>query len=577
MLTTGLFSTHLEWPAPGARVAGPVVWLRGWVVGHAGCDFVDVRARTASGVFLGVLGLPRTDLAAHFAPTRRWLPAEFIVAVAAADGDCHIELEAQDQHGRWHALPSLAVTVAPDGAASPRVEGKFLPHPGGGSAERVPHLPLHGHLDDPEDGAAIRDGVLPVFGWFVHDEQRVARVSATFDTRTFSVLASGLTDDALAQKVPHLPAARHGRVRGTVPYFSTYADRACLRVYVELSDGSVQLALARRLAPCAESAPPPTATRALPQAMLPAHPSGRPRRLLVVLRTLRPNDATLRALDVVSWLAASGRWVARAVAAEDGPLDPRFDAAGCSVQQLDLRALTAAQGAAAEAELARLDRTIWWRHLDALALFDETTDWIIPLARRHGLPVFRDPADLLAWHPPTERLLFDAAAPARAPIRGQARHGGWTLLASGIENPRGTPVVLTDLREDEDEQLLRDSLCAVPTVRAEAETTACSALICPAWRDHPLRTLLAAAVSGVPVITTPAAPLATTFSHGEFALVPPGNPLALAHALADLQANPAAAQRRAEAARRVATAHHDPAVLLPRWCAALEATVIASR
>lgn len=577
MLTTGLFSTHLEWPAPGARVAGPVVWLRGWVVGHAGCDFVDVRARTASGVFLGVLGLPRTDLAALFAPARSWLPAEFIVAVAAADGACRIELEAQDQHGRWHGLQALAVTVAADGATSPRVEGKFIPHPGGGLVERVPHLPLHGHLDDPEDGAETHDGVLPVFGWFVHDRERIARVSATFDTRTFSVLASGLTDDALAKKVPHLPAARHGRVRGAVPYFSTYADRACLRIYVELADGSVQLALARRLAPRPEAVSPPTVGGALPQALLPAHPSGRPRRLLVVLRTLRPNDATLRALDVVSWLAASGRWVARAVAAEDGPLGPRFDAADCSVQQLDLRALTAAQGAAAETELARLDRTIWWRHLDAIALFDETTDWIIPLAQRHGIPVFRDPANSLIWHPPTERFLFDATAPALAPIRGHARHGAWTLLGAATENPGSGPLVLTDLREDEDEQLLRASLVAAPALLAGAPTETCAAVICPAWRDHPLRTLLAAVASGVPVVTTPVAPLAATFAHGEFALVPPGNPLALAHALTDLQANPAAAQRRAEAARRVATAHHDPAALLPRWCAALEAAVVAAR
>ena len=57
---------NLEWPAEGACLAGPVVWLRGWVVGKPGHDFGDVRVRHEGLTHLGVLGLPRTDLAAHF-------------------------------------------------------------------------------------------------------------------------------------------------------------------------------------------------------------------------------------------------------------------------------------------------------------------------------------------------------------------------------------------------------------------------------------------------------------------------------------------------------------------------------
>lgn len=577
MHTTGLFSTNLEWPPPGARVAGPIVWLRGWVVGHAGCEFVDVRARNATGIFLGVLGLPRVDLAAHFAPPRRWLPAEFVVAVPAPDGPCRVQLEAQDAHGNWLELHSVEFIVAADGAANPRTEGKFVPAPGGGSVERVPHLPMHGHLDDPEDGAPISDGVLPVFGWFVHEQRKIVRVTATFDARVFTALASGLTDDALAAKVPQLPAARHGRVRGHVPYFATYPTTACLRLYVELDDGSVQLALARRLAPTPATPAPAVPSAPLAQVELPALPSGRPRRLLLVLRTLRPDDAARRALDVVRWFAAGGRWVARAISAEDGPLTASLEAANCPVQQVDLRAFSKARGVAADAELATLDRGIWWRHLDAVAVFDETSEWIAPLARQHGLPIFRDPSEELLWHAPDERMAFDASAPLVAPIRGAARHGAPTLLALAADSGADFEVAVTDVREDEEEQLFRASLRDPASVRVADAPPSCSAIVCPAWRDHPTHTLLTAIASGVPIITTPTAPLATTFRAGELVFIPPGNPLALRHAIDDLRARPEAALRRAAAAQRLVWGQHAPARQLPRWCAALEAAVAAGR
>lgn len=566
---------NLEWPASGAHIAGPVVWLRGWVVGKPGHDFIDIRARTAAGVFLGVLGLPRTDLATHFAPTRAWLPAEFIVAVSAADGALSIALEAQEARGNWVPLQTLDLTVAPDGLANPRTEGELVLHAGGGAVMRVPHLPLHGHLDDPGADPEVHDGVLSVFGWFVHDQHRITRVLATLDGRTFSVLASGLTDDVLAQKIPHLPAARHGRVRGAVSFFATHFAPVCLRVYVELDNGSVQLALARRVSPRAKPATPATPAPSLAQAALPPLPSGRPRRLLIVVRTMRPDDATLRALDVARHLRESVRWVARVVTAEDGAMRARFEAADCAVQLVDLRALTAATGAARDAALARLDRAIWWHHLDAIALFDSTSEWIAPLAKQRGLPLFRDPVASLAWFAPDERFTHDASAPLLAPIRGLARHGAPTLLGAIAELAAPPALVVGDVRDEEDEELFRAALAFAPSLRADTAPASCAAVVCAAWRDHPIRALLTAAASDVPLITTPAPQLETTFAHGELVYFAPNNPLALAHAMLDLQANPTAALRRADAARRAVRAAHDPAQQLPRWRAALEAAVAA--
>ena len=54
---------NLEWPAAGAHLAGPVVWLRGWVVGKPGHDCVDLRVRKGNQVRVGITA-PK-DVAVH--------------------------------------------------------------------------------------------------------------------------------------------------------------------------------------------------------------------------------------------------------------------------------------------------------------------------------------------------------------------------------------------------------------------------------------------------------------------------------------------------------------------------------
>src|SRR5206468_2184842 len=121
----------------------------------------------------------------------------------------------------------------------------------------------------------------------------------------------------------------------------TIASPACLRIYAELSDGTVELCFAQRLQlettfAAGPAVPPyqnPAATRR--GRTLAALPSGRPRRLLIATKTLQPDDATLRALDVVRHLIASHQWAVRLVVSEDGPLRDAFEMAGCPVQMID--------------------------------------------------------------------------------------------------------------------------------------------------------------------------------------------------------------------------------------------------
>jgi O-antigen biosynthesis protein len=315
---------HVEWPAPGARVAGPVVWVRGWLVAKPGWAFDAVRARADGGTHLGILGFPRADLAAHFGRDDAWLPAEFLLGMPAADGDLRLVLEAREVSGEWVGLGEFACTVAPDGSPAPQAGGELHPVTGGTRLERGPHQPFDGFLDLPETLATARHGELRVFGWLTHAGQAIRSLRATLDGHTHRLLDHGQPDDVLAKKFPGRPGIATSRFSGWVDSPAELNAPACLRLHAELADGSTHLCFARWVTPqCSDDPVPPPAAPSTTGA-LPALPSGRPRRLLLVLRTLREVDATGRALDVVRHLHAGGRWVARAVATEEGPARARF-------------------------------------------------------------------------------------------------------------------------------------------------------------------------------------------------------------------------------------------------------------
>ncbi|HEY4248786.1 MAG TPA: hypothetical protein VGM64_18330 [Lacunisphaera sp.] len=604
MQETALFFHQLEWPAPETRVAGPVVWLRGWVVAKPGYNFVDVRTTGSTGVHLGVLGLPRTDLAPHFKSRRRWLPAEYIIGVALPDGPAEVAVEAMDESGNWHRLQNLVVNVAADGATSARVDGDVLNRAGGSSTRRGPHLPFHGHLDEDETPAAVRDGRIGLFGWLLHETQAVRRVFATFDGRVFNALESGLTDESLAEKVPQLPAARHARLRGGVDAPPTLFSPSCLRVYAELADGSVHLCFARRInLPAEIVAKPAPAASTAPRAEgngLPTLPSGRPRRLLAVVRSLQPDDATLRALDVVRHLVATTQWAVRILASEDGPLHTTFEAAECPVQIVDPRGFFAATSSEEAAEaLRKIGRDIWWRHLDGVALFDFDSTWASQLAAKNGVPVFHDPGESLAWAAPTALFRADSNAEFIAPIRGLAAHGAGVLLHAAAqlsERSLTRPIYVADVRGTTEESLFRASqqlnpglshlwsrsdpaavgggtTAGSPWLQAIASggTLAAGALICPVFDGHPHRALLSGLATEMPVVTTPSPLLSAAFGANEVTFVPCGNPLVLANAITDLLGNPVARERRTAAAGRIVHDQFSPSRQLPRWRALMEA------
>jgi glycosyltransferase involved in cell wall biosynthesis len=621
---------NLEWPPPGARLAGPVVWLRGWVVGKPGCECVDLRVRHAGGTHLGVLGLPRTDLAAHFQASRPWLPAEFIIGVPVSDGPVTFVLEVMDAHGGWHELQQVALTVAPDGSPAPRVEGRLEASPDGTWTVRDAHHPFHGHLDDPGPTPMIRHGRAPVFGWLLDETRPLAGVLATTDTLVFNHLAHSLTDEALAAKVPQHAAARQARLRGQVDFPATLTQPACLRVYAVSPDGSVNLCFAQRLTPAPQ---PPRDTPStppyppIPRRALPALPSGRPRRLLLVVRSLLPNDATLRALDLARHLVASTRWAARLVSTEDGPLRQAFEQAGIESLVVNPGPLFSARDSTAmDHALKELQRPIWWGHLDAVAVFDPVCGWAITLGRRQDIPVLfdcladepmePDPTAIPAvqsllregWRSATG-LCFGSATAARA------QHGHLGDLPAEIITQWHTPgltpavfpaspwVALAPLRTAdwlarhhpaaaarwifqqgpaggmEDERLARlDDAFNCPALRRTGDWSVDGIALClgPLFARGPLRPVIDAVAAGIPVVAPRLAVIEEIFQDTRVALVDDANPIAAAHDLLAWEALPASFEREAAALAPVFRARHDPARLLPRW-ESLLATIAAAR
>jgi len=621
---------NLEWPVPGARLAGPVVWLRGWVVGKPGHDCIDLRVRHGGRTHLGVLGLPRTDLAAHFKSARPWLPAEFILGVPVPDGPVTLTLEVMDAHGGWHELQAIALTVAPDGTPPPRIEGRLESHAGGTWTVRDAHHPFHGHLDDPGPAPHIMHGRAPVFGWLLDETQPLAAVLATTDTLVFNHLHHSLTDDALAVKVPQHAGARLARLRGQVDWPATLIHPACLRVYAVSPDGSVHLCFAQRITPALGESRPEAGNHpyaAVENQSLPALPSGRPRRLLLVIRSLLPNDATLRALDLARHLISSHRWAARIVSAEDGPLRRDFELAGAESLVVNPGPLFAAGDVAAmDRALAELKRQIWWGHLDAVAVFDPVCGWVIPLARAQKIPVLFDcttcepmepdttaipavqallreswrsatavcfasatsaraqhtrlgpcPAEIIShWHTPglSPIALEEGSRLALAPLRTVdwlARHhpesaAGWTFR----QGPAGGVNA---------ERLARqDDTFNFPALQHTDDWSVHGVALClgPLFGRGPLRPVIDAVAAGIPTVAPRLAITEELFSDSRVPLVDEANPLALAHAVLAWESLPAASQRESAAIAPAFRAKHDPAVLLARWEHLLE-SVAASR
>jgi hypothetical protein len=620
---------NLEWPEPGARISGPVLWLRGWIVAKPGCDIIDVRVRHDQRTCLGILGLPRVDLADHFKSDREWLPAEFILGVPVTDGEAVFKLEAMDANGAWQTLRELRFTIAPDGTPPPRIEGRLEASGENIHTVRDAHHPFHGHLDQPTAQPALNHGRAPIFGWLLDETGPLKHVAATTDGLVFNYLTHSLADAALAARVTH-PGAGQARLRGAVDFPATLDAPVCLRVYAVRPDESVHLCFARRISPpsCVSAHPPVVAPppRLTPRSLA-VFPSGRPRRLLMVLRSLQPDDSSLRALDLARSFRVDKHWAVRIVSTEDGPLRAAFEQADAESLIVSPEALlTASDEPSAHRALDHLRRQIWWGHLDAVTVFNPLCGWAATLARAQGIPVLFDcledepirpdptasdavrnllqagwreadcvcygshaavkaqpgafpgiPGEIVPlWHTPGIMIepsvtnLRRASAPLRTADWLRRNHP--EIFARWEFSQGPAPVNITERL-----QVLDDSLNSGLLAHcADWNVTGFELVLGPIFGRGPLRPLLDAAAQGTPFAAPDTPTTRELFATCRLPLVSVDNPLALAHMLIEYDSNPALFARETAFARDQIHAHHNPGQLLPRWQSLL-ATVAAAK
>ena len=271
--------SHLESPASGAALPQGRHTLRGWVWPKVGGHFVDVRARTGDRVFPGIHGLPRPDLAAHFQTGRPVALAEFYVVVELVPGPAEVVFEALDIDGRWRAFQTAIYQVIPANppAEVARPSGSLRWHefgralqillreqrrsPGTPLAElaraivaaipsprdlRHPHLPFRGHLDEPAAVTRCGFGRTAVLGYLFHETQPIKRVFATFDLQAWQTIEHGLPSPGPASYYPLLAAAKNCALFGIIDVPAQLPNPVCLRLYAELTDGSLHLCSVQR-------------------------------------------------------------------------------------------------------------------------------------------------------------------------------------------------------------------------------------------------------------------------------------------------------------------------------------------
>lgn len=390
---------NCEFPANHSRVAGPVLWCRGWVLGPAGRACCEIRARCRDLVHRGILGFPRPDLAALFAPDRAWLPAGFVVGVPVSDGPAELTLEALDECGQWHFLCALHVEIAPDAPVESQHWGELMQAGNVCWTVRGAHQPFTGHLDDPAAVAPVSCGRAQVFGWLKHDRLPLDHPTATADLLVFNHLNHGPSVAGENQGPADDAGLDASRLRGWVDTPPTLDASPYIRIYAQLADGSTHLVLARPFTPQPPSppAPPPrlsVVTRPATLRMLPPTPSGRPRRIVFALADLQPGESALRALDLARHLHATGAGFVRILATSGGALQEAFAATGAALQILpEFPLMRARDEAEVERHLAALARQIRLDGIELTVAFDTLSHWALYLAQLRGIPTALDKVD----------------------------------------------------------------------------------------------------------------------------------------------------------------------------------------
>jgi glycosyltransferase involved in cell wall biosynthesis len=260
---------HFDPPIEG-EIDGII--LQGWLVPKRGKHYTDVRTVGDAGMFPGVHGIPRADLATFFKSSQPFLLAGFSIAMTLPTGRHRLRFEALSVEGNWEPLDTVDCDVSVD-EAKPDPEGVTpLNADAFGEALRIilrrlaltnsdlttlarrvvmetplrhhlqhPPRPFHGHVDQPRTWERSLYGRLPVSGWIYHENQPIRRVLATVDLQAVQELPLGRATNFLGERSGHSPLATHCGYDGFLDLPAQLPPPVTVRVYAELPDGSWHL------------------------------------------------------------------------------------------------------------------------------------------------------------------------------------------------------------------------------------------------------------------------------------------------------------------------------------------------
>ncbi len=469
MHETAFSFSNLESPTPGDALPPGRHVLRGWVMPKPGGVIVDVRACVGGRVFPGVHGIPRADLATHFQTGQPVALAEFYIVAELPPGPAAIVLEALELEGRWSifqkvhyfvtsAQPPVHVAL-PTGPLRWHEYGRALQiflraqrrEPARSVADlarevsasipyprdlRHPHLPFHGHLDEPAAVTRCGFGRTAVLGYLFHETQPIKRVLATFDLQAWQTIEHTLPSPGPGAHFPSFANAKNCGLFGIIDVPAQLPVPVTLRLYAELADGSLHLCPVQRSLLFTnedEKAPYPpqssarfaTTHAALQAALqergvevvfdaemeaelarlaadftarapqtLPAVPplqpapltstAPAPRRVLLVSHNLNLEGAPLFLVDYARHLASLGSQLT-VLSPSEGPLRARFEELGAKVQLSDATAIFAAQStAAAHTAIRALAAAVDFAAADLVVCNTFTTFWAVHAAKAAG-------------------------------------------------------------------------------------------------------------------------------------------------------------------------------------------------
>lgn len=272
MQETPISFLQIDTPPGGATLPPGRHAVQGWLMPRLRGGFADLRVSIDDRVFPGLLGFPRTDLAAHFKTGRPRELAGFQVNVELAPGPRRLVFEALQIEGVWQEVGVLKVMV--DGSAPPvdfavptaPVRGRefgHLLHLLLTEASPTPNIdalahglvnaapfprdllrpkpPFHGALKTPEAIEASPEGFLEVRGHLFHASSRIRHLAASVDLHALQPLDYGAPTPDIGEKHPRSTAARECGFSGKIFVANQLPNPIALRLYATLADGSVQL------------------------------------------------------------------------------------------------------------------------------------------------------------------------------------------------------------------------------------------------------------------------------------------------------------------------------------------------